>query len=258
MGALLRRVLRRILRVPGRRPGGGTPPAWAPSSLSGLVLDLRPDTGLFEESTLVTPTSIGGPVGGWENQGGVIDALQTTLGRRPTRRSGYLEFDGTDDGLLITGLGLGSGAQSIAFRFTRRNNLATSQRIFSTRAGGFWTEITTVNFGGYAEVCFLCGMAAGGSSACVGFSPGLGTSEHTLEIYYDGSGSGLTGAYAVYLDGSLVSLASSGVLSDAATLGAIGSRTDAVAPAAIDLKKVVAWTGDHRADRADIAAWLAA
>lgn len=239
----------------GLSRAAGGPAPWAPSTLSGLVLDLRPTAGLFEESTLVTPTAVGGPVGGWENQGGAVDALQSTSGRRPTMRSGYVEFDGTDDGLILSGLGLGSGAQTVALTFTRRSN-EISRRLLSTRSGGFWSEIALVNFSGYAEVCIRFGTATGGSGAAVGFSPALGTSEHDLEIYYDGSGPGSTGAYAVYLDGVLATLSSTGTLADSAQMGALGSYTDSTLAAPVDVKKVVAWTADHRASRTDIKAWL--
>lgn len=242
-----------------RRRGG-----FAPSSLASLVLDLRPTTGTYQDTGLSTPAADGDDVGGWQDQSGSAHhATQGTSGRLPIRRdSGLgggarprLEFDGSNDGLLLTGWGLGAGAQSVAIEFARRANTLSS-RLLSLRSGGYWSEIALVNFGGYAEVCLRFGDATSGSGAAVGWSPGLSTTRHTLEIYYDGSGPGTTGAYAVYLDGTLATLSTTGTLADSAQMGGLGSYQDASVAATVDVGRVLVYGADHRASHTDIQAWL--
>jgi hypothetical protein len=258
MGAALLSVLRPF--VPS------APPPWTPGTLSGLALDLRPETGVYTDSGRTTPAAAGDPLGGWADQSGAgHHATQSTAGRYGiVRASGLgggarprIEFDGTNDGALLTGWGLGAGAQTAAIEFARRA-IATSVRPFSVRGGGFWSEIAFVDFGGYAEICLRFGTATGGSGAAVGWSPTLGTTRHTLIVCYDGSAPGSTSAYAVYLDGSLVTLSSTGVLVDSALMGGIGSYSDGSAATPLDCGRVVAWTADHRASVADIEAWLGA
>jgi hypothetical protein len=258
MGAALLSVLRPF--VPS------APPPWTPGTLSGLALDLRPETGVYTDSGRTTPAAAGDPLGGWADQSGAgHHATQSTAGRYGiVRASGLgggarprIEFDGTNDGALLTGWGLGAGAQTAAIEFARRA-IATSVRPFSVRGGGFWSEIAFVDFGGYADICLRFGTATGGSGAAVGWSPTLGTTRHTLIVCYDGSAPGSTSAYAVYLDGSLVTLSSTGVLVDSALMGGIGSYSDGSAATPLDCGRVVAWTADHRASVADIEAWLGA
>lgn len=243
-----------------------TPPAWAPGDLSNLVLDLRPTTGTYQDTGLSTPAADGDPLGGWQDQSGAgHHATQGTAGRHGiVRASGLgggarprIEFDGSNDGALLSGWGLGAGAQTVAMEFARRSE-QISVRPFSVRSGGFWSEVAFVDFSGYAKICIRFGTATGGSGAAVGWSPTIGTTRHTLIVCYDGSGPGSTGAYAVYLDGSLVTLSSTGVLADSAQMGGIASYQDGSAATPLDCGRVVAWTADHRASVADIEAWLGA
>lgn len=258
MGAALLTVLRPF--VPS------APPPWVPSSLSGLALDLRPETGTYQNAGLSTPSGNGDILGGWQDQSGAgHHATQSTAGRYGiVRASGLgggarprIEFDGSNDGALLSGWGLGAGAQTVAMEFARRSE-QISFRPFSVRSGGFWSEIAFVDFSGYAKICIRFGDATGGSGAAVGWSPTLGTTRHTLIVCYDGSGPGSTGAYAVYLDGSLVTLSSTGVLVDSAQMGGIASYQDGSWAVPLDCGRVAAWTADHRAAAADIEAWLGA
>lgn len=258
MGAALLTVLRPF--VPS------APPPWTPGTLSGLALDLRPETGVYTDAGRTTPAAAGDPLGGWADQSGAgHHAAQSTAGRYGiVRASGLgggarprIEFDGSNDGALLSGWGLGAGAQTVALEFARRSELI-STRPFSLRSGGFWSEFAFVDFGGYEKICIRFGTATGGSGASVGWSPTLGTGRHTLIVCYDGSAPGSTSAYAVYLDGSLVTLSSTGVLVDSAQMGGIGSYSDGSAATPLDCGRVVAWTADHRASVADIEAWLGA
>lgn len=253
--------------TPDLRPSvsaGGAPAPWAPSDLSGLVLDLRPTVATYQDTGLLTLALDGHDVASWRDQSGAgHHATQSNSGRRPTRRDTglgggarpRLEFDGASDGLLLTGWGLGSGGQTVALEFARRVNTISS-RLLSLRSGGYWMEIALVNFGGYAEICLRFGDATGGSGAAVGWSPTLGTGRHTLEIYYDGSGPGTTGAYAVYLDGTLATLSTTGVLADSAQMGGLGSCQDASVAATVDVGRVLAYGADHRTNRTLIKTWL--
>lgn len=246
----------------GRVAGGPAP--WAPSTLSGLVLDLRPETATYQDTARTTPAGDAQPLGGWTDQSSAAHhATQGTSGRRGTVRASGLgggarpriEFDGSDDGALLTGWGLGSGGQTIAIEFARRS-IEISKRLISLRGGGFWAEIALVNFSGYAEICIRCGTATGAGGAAVGWSPTIGATRHTLVVCYDGSGPGSTSAYAVYLDGVLVTLSSTGSLSDDAQMGGLASYQNGSNAAPVDVGRVAAWTADHRASIADIVAWL--
>lgn len=57
-----------------------------PSKLSGLVMWVKTDAGLFQESTFATPAvADADPVGGWRDQSGQgNDLTQATAGSRPT------------------------------------------------------------------------------------------------------------------------------------------------------------------------------
>ena len=243
----------------------GPPPPWAPSALSGLQLQLEPLVGAHQDTARTSPAGDGQPLGGWTDQSGAgHHATQGTSGRRGiVRASGLgggarprIEYDGTDDGSILSGGGRGGGGQTIALEFARRTN-PSSTRLISLRGGGFWAEIALVNFSGYAEISLRFGTATGAGGAAVGWSPGLGTGRHTLVVCYDGSGPGSTSAYAVYLDGVLVTtLSATGVLADSAQMGGLASYQDSSNPTALDCGRVAAWTADHRADIADIVAWL--
>ena len=63
--------------------GGAT---FTPASLPGLILWVKTDAGLFQDSAFTTPaTADTDPVGGWRDQSGQGNHLtQTTAGSRPT------------------------------------------------------------------------------------------------------------------------------------------------------------------------------
>lgn len=96
---------------------------FAPSSLSGLQMWLKADTGLFQDSGGTTPTtSNNDPVGKWTDQSGNNNhATQGTSGKRPVlktnEQNGYggICFDGVDD-LLATPINA-SGVWTIAAVF---------------------------------------------------------------------------------------------------------------------------------------------
>ena len=242
---------------------GGRRNVWSPARLSNLALQLQPTGSVFTDAARTTPATSGDPVGGWADRSTAAHHLdQTTSARRPIYYSSGLgggarprvSFDGVDDGLLMSGWGLGSGAQTIAMEFVRRTNVPTAQRLFSTRvAGPIFSAISLINYVGYAEItCYLGG--AGGLS--VGCNPGLGTGRHTLVVCYNGLGSSTPANYAMFVDGVSKTVVSGNSFLDAVAMGALGSYTDASIPSAVDVGRVVAWGADHRGSLAVIEGWL--
>ena len=242
---------------------GGRRNVWSPARLSNLALQLQPTGSVFTDAARTTPATSGDPVGGWADRSTAAHHLdQTTSARRPIYYSSGLGggarprvfFDGTDDGLLMSGWGLGSGAQTIALEFVRRSNVPTAQRLFSVRvAGPIFSAISLVNFGGYNEVTVLLGSAGGVSVGC---NPTLGTSRHTLVVCYNGSGASTPANYVIYVDGVSQSVVVGGAFPDSAAMGALGSYSDASVPSFVDVGRVAAWSADHRASRLLIEGWL--
>jgi len=188
-------MLRRDL--PSNRRDGPRGAAAAPSDLASLLLDLRLGAAdLYQDAARTTAAVSGDPVGGWKDTAAAAHHLsQSTSARRPIYYSSGLgggarprvSFDGVDDGLLMSGWGLGSGAQTVAMEFVRRGNVPTAQRLFSVRvAGPIFSVISLINYGGYNEITALFGSAGGASVGC---NPTLGTTRHTLVVCYNGSGS---------------------------------------------------------------------
>lgn len=237
--------------------------AAVPSDLASLLLDLRLGAAdLYTDAARTTAAVSGDPVGGWKDTAAAAHHLdQSTSARRPIYYSSGLgggarprvSFDGVDDGLLMSGWSLGSGAQTIAMEFVRRTN-PTAQRLFSVRqAGPIFSAISLINYAGYAEItCYLGG--AGGNS--IGCNPVLGTGRHTLVVCYDGSGSSTPANYAIFVDGTAQTVVSGNSFLDAVAMGALGSYNDATIPSAVDIGRVAAWSGDHRASRLAIEGWL--
>lgn len=242
--------------------GAAGPPPWTPSDLAGLALQLQPTLGTYQDAARATAAVGGEPLGGWADQSSAgHHGAQSNSARRPfVRTSGlgggarpYIDFDGANDGILLSGWGLGSGAQTVAIEFARRSN-PTAQRLFSVRqAGPVFSAISFINFQGYGEIICRFGGASGTS---VGFTPGLGTGRHTLLVCYDGSGPGSTSAYAVYLDGVAAIMTTSGSFPDDPLMGCLGSYSDGSIPAAVDLGRIACWTADHRTNAASIVGWL--
>ena len=241
---------------------GGRRNVWSPARLSNLALQLQPTGSVFTDAARTTAAVSGDPVGGWKDTAAAAHHLdQSTSARRPIYYDSGLgggarprvSFGGVDDGLLMSGWNLGSGAQTIAMEFVRRTN-PTAQRLFSVRqAGPIFSAISLVNYGGYNEITVLCGSAGGTSVGC---SPTLGTTRHTLVVCYNGSGASTPANYAIFVDGVSQSVVVSGAFPDSAVMGALGSYNDATIPSAVDIGRVAAWSGDHRASRLAIEGWL--
>jgi len=238
--------------------------AAVPSDLTSLLLDLRLGAAdLYQDAARTTAAVSGDPVGGWKDTAAAAHHLsQSTSARRPIYYSSGLgggarprvSFDGTDDGLLASGWNLGSGAQTVAMEFVRRSNVPTAQRLFSVRvAGPIFSAISFVNFAGYNEITALFGSAGGASVGC---NPTLGTSRHTLVVCYDGSGSTTPANYAIFVDGVAQVVAAGGSFPDSTEMGALGSYADASVPSSVDVGRIAAWSGDHRASRLAIEGWL--
>lgn len=235
-----------------------------PSDFASLLLDLRLGAAdLYQDAARTTAAASGDPVGGWKDNAAAAHHLtQSTSARRPIFYSSGLgggsrprvSFDGVDDGLLMSGWGLGSGAQTIAMEFVRRSNAVAAQRLFSTRvAGPIFSAISLINYAGYAEItCYLGG--AGGLS--VGCNPGLGTGRHTLVVCYNGLGSSTPANYAMFVDGVSKTVVSGGSFLDAVAMGALGSYADASIPSFVDVGRTDAWGADHRGSLAVIEGWL--
>jgi len=242
---------------------GGRRNIWSPARLASLALQLQPTGSVFTDAARTTPATSGDPVGGWADRSTAAHHLdQTTSARRPIYYSSGLGggarprvfFDGTDDGLLMSGWGLGSGAQTVAMEFVRRSNVPTAQRLFSVRvAGPIFSVISLINYAGYNEVTCYFGGAGGASVGC---NPVLGTGRHTLVICYNGLGSSTPGNYAMFVDGVSKTVLAGNSFLDSAVMGGLGSYSDATIPSSVDIGRTAAWSADHRGSLAVIEGWL--
>lgn len=246
--------------------GIGGPRAWTPTKLPGAqAYFTHGDAYLFQDAARTTPSTDTQPVGGWTDRSGQAhDGSQSNGPRRPTRFvSGLgggsrprLRFDESND-VLPWGAWCPSGACTVALEFSRYKALAGSAgRVLHMRSGSTYSVVSFVNFSGYTELGWRFGAPLASSNSGVGFSPGLDTTRHTLEIYYDGTGSAVLGAYAAWLDGSPATLALTGVYSDSTAHGGLGGLTDGTVSPPLDLGRVAVWDQDHRLNRAKIFAWL--
>lgn len=243
--------------------GRGGSRVWTPARLSSLALQLQPTDNVYTDAARTTPSTSGDPVGGWADRSTAAHHLsQSTSARRPIYYSSGLgggarprvSFDGTDDGLLMSGWNLGSGAQTVALEFVRRSNVPSAQRLFTVRqAGPIFSAISFVNYGGYHEITALFGSAGGASVGC---NPSLGTTRHTLVICYNGSGSTTPANYMIFVDGVAQTVIAGGLFPDSTEMGALGSYADASVPSSVDVGRIAAWSGDHRASRLAIEGWL--
>ena len=243
--------------------GRGGSRVWTPARLSSLALQLQPTDNVYTDAARTTPSTSGDPVGGWADRSTAEHHLtQSTSARRPVFYSSGLgggarprvSFDGVDDGLLMSGWGLGSGAQTVAIEFVRRTNVPMAQRLFSVRvAGPIFSVISLINYSGYHEITVYLGGARGNSVGC---NPVLGTGRHTLVVCYNGLGSSTPENYAMFVDGVSRTVLSGSTFLDSPAMGALGSYNDATIPSSVDIGRTAAWSADHRASLAVIEGWL--
>lgn len=243
--------------------GRGGSRVWTPARLSSLALQLQPTDNVYTDAARTTPSTSGDPVGGWADRSTAAHHLtQSASARRPVFYSSGLgggarprvSFDGVDDGLLMSGWGLGSGAQTVAIEFVRRTNVPAAQRLFSARvAGPIFSVISLINYAGYNEVTCYFGGAGGASVGC---NPILGVGRHTLVVCYDGLGSSTPGSYAMFVDGVSKTVLTGNSFLDSPAMGALGSYSDATIPSSVDIGRAAAWSADHRGSLALIEEWL--
>ena len=110
-----------------RRPGyigNKVGPIFTKDIVASMLLWLRSDLGLFQDSAKTTPvTADTDPVGAWADQSGNgKDALQAVAANRPLWRTGILNyhpalrFDGTND-RLVTASDIGLTGSDVPFTF---------------------------------------------------------------------------------------------------------------------------------------------
>lgn len=78
---------------------------FVPTDLAGLQvwLDGTDSSTMYDATTGGSLVALNGAVARWEDKSGnARHATQSTANNRPLRKASYLEFDGTDDGLLFT------------------------------------------------------------------------------------------------------------------------------------------------------------
>lgn len=133
-----------------RRGAGGSPPppAFTPADLFlasevGFWANVTPSR-LWQDTARTTPvTAAGQPVGSWQltTASGVIYAEQATSGARPTYQVdtgvGYLDFDGTDDSLVVSSLDLTSTDEMTVIASVQKDTDAALGIIVEHSAGAF-------------------------------------------------------------------------------------------------------------------------
>ncbi len=78
--------------------------SFIPSDQSGLVAwyDANDAATIWQDSAKTTAAGVGDVVGAWADKSGLgHDLLQATTSLKPTRQSGYIDFDGIDDYLNV-------------------------------------------------------------------------------------------------------------------------------------------------------------
>ena len=128
--------------------GGSPPPAFSPADLFlasevGFWANVTPSR-LWQDAARTTPvTAAGQPVGSWQltTASGLIYAEQATAGSRPTYQVdtgvGYLDFDGTDDSLVVTSLDLTATDEITAIAAVQKDSDAMLGIIVEHSAGAF-------------------------------------------------------------------------------------------------------------------------
>jgi hypothetical protein len=134
-----------------QRATGGAPPAFTPASLftaseAGFWANVTPSR-LWQDVARTTPvTAAGQPVGSWQltTASGVIYAEQSTAGSRPTYQVdtgvGYLDFDGTDDCLVITSLNLTATNKMTVIASVQKDTDASLGVIVEHSVGAFGVD----------------------------------------------------------------------------------------------------------------------
>lgn len=77
-----------------QRKNSSSVPSFSPSDISGLVLWLRDDQGVFQDTVGGLVSTNGDPVGAWEDQSGQGNHVTQTGVARPTLTAGGLDFNG--------------------------------------------------------------------------------------------------------------------------------------------------------------------
>ena len=168
----------------GKTPVAGG--SFSPSDISGLLLWLKGDGTLWQDSARTTPaTSDGDPVGAWDDDSGNADhATQATAGARPSLQTAEL------NGLAVVRLDGGDMLQSVAdagqlpvsvFAVVRPDNFSAKRTVLGPSGGGAlafgFNPTTGTLFADRASVANLGNGTTGAAAA----------TWHRIGFLYDGS-----------------------------------------------------------------------
>lgn len=200
--------------------------SWLPTSLSGLAIWLRADSGV---------TTAGGSVSAWtDGSGNSNNAAQGTAGNRPTNPLdpgdglAAILFDGTNDQLEVTDASsFGSTSAFSVAAWVRTAATFPSDGTLVAQWGATERFIMRVATGGDFVVLLSAGTAGTGTVAAA-----LATNTwYHLAFTYDGSGSGNSGKLKMYINGVQQTVTFSGTIpgsvGNPTSLLSIGSRNTA-------------------------------
>jgi hypothetical protein len=217
----------------GLSRGGSAPPAWSPADLTPHVwLSAADLSSLYQDGGKTTAvTSDGQSVGSYGDKSGNGHDFSGAGGARPTYQATGVagrpgvQWDDGDDALTCSPAFCPSGAQTIAlvFKLSSVPGAAEFDGLIDLSTGSRSTLFFVCNYAGYTPICF--GVAYTGSGAGIGFTWTPDTNAHTLLITYNGGDPHSAASYQAWLDGSPVTLSTTGTfsLSSNASIGNSGA-----------------------------------
>lgn len=200
-----------------RATAWGGSSAFSPTTLGGLQLWLRGDKG----------TTIATGVSTWADQSvGGNNATQATGAKQPTYATPLLSSDGTKALQLDQQIVTGAMTLAVDFKFDSVPVGIVSLLTLTMSATKTFFELVCVPTGApYTKLTWIGKVQA--STAGVGFTPTLDTSNHRLIITYTGGTNTDTAQYTALFDGASQTVsASSNIARTATDLGSLFARLD--------------------------------
>lgn len=253
---------------------GGSPPApWTPADATPLFwVDIplaRANGRIFTTSAKTTAaTALSDPVGAIVQEGSLgNDLIQATTSRRYTLSQmtdgqWAVESDGVDDALISATVAFATGAKTLGCRFEYHTALgATETDVLLTMGGSSaMTQIRIIGSSSASKGISLICDAAGVSKTMrrySGFTVSAGTA-YTLVLAYNGGAVDSSASYRLFIDGSEVTIDTTGSAVTGSSTTTLLCLTVANAPVSGRMSKVFVVDGDQSAIIADMQSYLVA
>lgn len=254
-----------------RRRGGAAPAPWTPASGTPLFWVDTPAAlaggRLWQLSTLSTAvTTVADPIGAIVQEGSLgNDLIQATGSRRyylTTLADGQyaLGSDGIDDALISSTVAFSTGAKTLGCRFEYHAALGATETDVLLMMGGAsaMTQIRIIGSSSASKgISLICDVA--GVSKTMrrysGFTTSSGTT-HTLILAYDGGAVDSAASYRLFIDGSEVTIDTTGSAVTGSATTTLLCFSVASSPLSGKMSKVFVVDGDQSTILADMIAYL--